>query len=190
MSNKKIIIMIFAITFILMLIPKKIDYYDYSEYKAILYSVNKIHRPNNKSSTGYEDGLQIIILGIKVYDVININVKVGYVTLEVEEDSLTPTSATFIIKNDSGYVYCYGEDYRIEQYENNQWSELEGSLYWNDIAYILNINESKEINIDFTVGYKKLSSGKYRLVKTVFKETNETIDNTNIKNIYAEFEIK
>ena len=38
------------------------------EYKSLTYKISKVHRLNHNSKTGYEDGLIIEILGIKVYD--------------------------------------------------------------------------------------------------------------------------
>ena len=47
-------------------IPVKIKDGGSVEYKAILYKYTKIHRLNEQSSTGYEDGWELKILGIKV----------------------------------------------------------------------------------------------------------------------------
>lgn len=71
MNKKKMIII--TIIFILMLIPIKDKLWDggSTEYRAILYKVTKIHKLNASSSTGYEDGLEVKILGIKVYSVTN-----------------------------------------------------------------------------------------------------------------------
>lgn len=46
-----------------------------------------------------------------------------------------------------------------------------------------------EINIHFTIGYGKLQSGKYRLVKKVFNENDTATNETKYQCIYAEFEI-
>ena len=73
--NKKIIIILILLA--IMLIPFKFRLKDGGsvEYKSILYSVTKVHALNEQSSTGYEDGLRVKILGIKVYDVVNIYVE-------------------------------------------------------------------------------------------------------------------
>lgn len=59
-----------------MLIPVKDRLYDggSTEYKAILYKYTKIHRISNISSTGYEDGWELKILGIHVGGKINTHV--------------------------------------------------------------------------------------------------------------------
>ena len=68
MKKKKIIIITVIVIFVLMLIPIKDRLYDggSTEYKAILYKYTKIHRLSETSSTGYEDGWELKILGIRV----------------------------------------------------------------------------------------------------------------------------
>lgn len=74
---KKKIIIVAIVIFILMLIPIKDRLYDggSTEYKAILYKYTKIHRLSEQSSTGYEDGWELRILGFHVAGVINTYVK-------------------------------------------------------------------------------------------------------------------
>lgn len=75
MKKKKIIIVVAIIIFIIMLIPFPIRLKDGGsiEYKAILYKYTKIHRLSEKSLTGYEDGWELKILGIRVGGKINTN---------------------------------------------------------------------------------------------------------------------
>lgn len=77
--NKKGIIIAIIVLFIIMIIPIPMKLKDGGsvEYKAILYSVKKIHKLNNQSSTGYEDGWDIKILGFQVYNVVNIEITAG-----------------------------------------------------------------------------------------------------------------
>ena len=77
MKKKKIIIIVAIIIFILMLIPIPNQLKDGGsvEYNAILYQYTKIHRLNEKSATGYEDGWNLKILGIQVGGEINTYVK-------------------------------------------------------------------------------------------------------------------
>ena len=76
MKSKKIVI-IFVVVLMLMLIPIPLKLKDggSTEYKAMLYSVTKIHRLNHQSSTGYEDGWKIEILGIQVYNEVDVYVE-------------------------------------------------------------------------------------------------------------------
>lgn len=72
MKKKRIIIIVAIVIFSLMLIPipTQIKNGD-KEYKAILYKYTKIRRPIEQSSTGYEDGWELKILGIHIAGKIN-----------------------------------------------------------------------------------------------------------------------
>ena len=64
--KKKNFIIVLIIIFILMLIPIPLKLKDGGsiEYRSLLYNITKIHRIDHQSSTGYEDGWKIKILGI------------------------------------------------------------------------------------------------------------------------------
>lgn len=160
-------------------------------YKGLIYDITKVHRLNEKSMTGYEDGIIISIFGIQIYNKTNINennIKIDTlerpITIILKSGSLTNEKATFIITNNTDISYTYGPEYFLEKYENGKFTEikLENPLTWNSIITTLEPGEKCEINIDFTIGYGKLSNGKYRLVKKANSE-----DNTLYIN--AEFEI-
>ena len=74
---KKRIIIIIIVVIVIMLIPVPIRLKDGGsiEYKAILYKYTKIHRLNEKSSFGYEDGWELKILGIRVGGETNITIE-------------------------------------------------------------------------------------------------------------------
>lgn len=114
------------------------------------------------------------------------------ISLNVDKSSITENGAKFTISNNSNEEFTYGNDYRIEINENGIWKEapLYAEIAWNEIAFCLKANTSNEINIDWTIGYKSLKSGKYRLVKKVFKSSDVPITKENIVEIYAEFDIK
>ena len=89
MKKKKIIIIVIIAIFVLMLIPIKDRLWDggSTEYKAILYKYTKIHRISQTSSTGYEDGWELRILGFHVAGEINTYVEVlPKITIEELED--------------------------------------------------------------------------------------------------------
>ena len=110
MEKKKIIIIIAVIIFVLMLIPIPTRWKNgVTEYKAILYKYTKVHTPSEISFTGYEDGWELKILGIRVGGNIKADEiikhtgnseqkNVGSILLEVKEDTRTSKGATFIIK--------------------------------------------------------------------------------------------
>ena len=204
MEKKKIIIIIAVIIFVLMLIPIPTRWKNgVTEYKAILYKYTKVHTPSEISFTGYEDGWELKILGIRVGGNIKADEiikhtgnseqkNVGSILLEVKEDTRTSKGATFIIKNTSDNEYSYGEPYTIEKSENGNWKEIDTltgeSQTWNDILYNLKPNETRELNINWSFGYGELKSGTYRLVKSDLRKANSP--ESRAYSIYAEFDIK
>lgn len=205
MKKKNVIIIAAVVILILMLIPIKDRLYDGGsiEYKAILYKYTKIHRLSEMSFTGYEDGWELRILGIRVGGNINTddmikpneNVEpknIGSVLLEVKEESRTSKGATFIIKNTTDEEYSYGPPYTIEKFDNGIWKELRTlsgePLTWNSVIYSIKSGEEKEIYIDWCLGYGELKSGTYRLVKSDLRKTNSP--ESRSYTIYAEFDIK
>ena len=204
MKKKKIIIIVTVIIFVLMLIPIPTRWKNgVTEYKAILYKYTKVHTPSEISFTGYEEGWELKILGIRVGGNINADERlkhnesteqrnVGNVLLEVKEDTRTSKGATFIIKNTTDEEYAYGPTYTIEKFENQVWKEIDTltgePLTWNSIVYSLKANEEKEFIIDWSLGYGELKSGTYRLVKSDLRKANSP--ESRSYSIYAEFDIK
>ncbi len=204
MKKKKIIIIVAVVIFVLMLIPISTRWKNgVTEYKAILYKYTKVHTPSEISFTGYEEGWELRILGIRVGGNINVDERlklngsteqknIGSVVLKVKEDTRTPKGATFIIKNNTDEEYIYGQPYVIEKFENRSWKELDTlsrePLTWNMIGYPLKANEEKEINIDWSLGYGELKSGTYRLVKSDLRKVNSP--DSRAYTVYAEFDIK
>ncbi len=77
---KKKIIIIVCVLLVVMLIPRKKYLEDGGtvEYKSLLYKVSKVHKLSND---GYDEGTEIKILGIKIYD----NVETVYNKKELKE---------------------------------------------------------------------------------------------------------
>lgn len=73
MKKKNILLTTVIVIIILMLIPIPMRLKDGGsvKYKAILYEYVKLHRLSETSSTGYEDGWELMILGIRVGGKIN-----------------------------------------------------------------------------------------------------------------------
>ena len=70
MKKKVIIVSIVALIMLVLLIPRPRYLNDGGtvEYKALLYNVTKLNKLNYHSSTGYDRGTKIEILGIEVYN--------------------------------------------------------------------------------------------------------------------------
>ena len=204
MKKKKIIIIVAIVIFVLMLIPIPTRWKNgVTEYKAILYKYTKVHTPSDISFTGYEDGWELKILGIRVGGNISADERlkpnenteqknVGSVLIEIKEDTRTTKGATFIIKNATDEEYAYGPTYTIEKFENQTWKEIDtltgDPLTWNSIVYSLKAHEEKEFIIDWSLGYGELKSGTYRLVKSDLRKSKSPDSRTY--TIYAEFDIK
>lgn len=206
MSKKRIIIIVAIVLFIMTLIPFSITRYKDGgsvEYKALLYKYTKIHRLNEISFTGYEDGWKLEILGIMTFGNTDVDIHVKHnenneqksissIILEVKEDTRTRKGATFVIKNNTNDEYSYGPIYTIEKFENNSWKEINtltgDPLTWNSVIYKLKPGEEKELYIDWSLGYGELKSGTYRLVKSDLRKSKNPESRTY--TVYAEFDIK
>lgn len=110
------------------------------------------------------------------------------VSMTIKEGTLTKTGATIIIKDISNKNNTFGEEYRIDKYENNEWKELDvvvkGNYGWNSIGYHVDKNNKLELTINWEWLYGKLEKGKYRLVKNISDLKNEK------QTFSVEFEIK
>ena len=114
------------------------------------------------------------------------------VSISVNEESLTNSKATFTLINHTDENYDYGEPYLIEYEKDGIWYKIVpiNDMNFNMIAYILKPKESREITVDWEYHYGKLSPGKYRLIKDVFRESDRPIEESDKVYIGAEFEIK
>jgi hypothetical protein len=114
------------------------------------------------------------------------------VSLRVKEGSLTNSKATLILENHTDDGYSYGYPYSIEYEKDGIWYEI---IPNNDMFFImpalgLKAKESIEISVNWEYHYGKLPSGKYRVVKCVFREIDTPITEEEIVYIAAEFIIK
>ena len=95
--------------------------------------------------------------------------EISGVWMKIKKGTLTNTSATVIITDLSGKSNTYGEEYRIDKLENNEWNELpvvvKGNYGWNSIGYHVGKDNKLELDINWEWLYGKLDKGKYRIVK-------------------------
>lgn len=178
-NKKKVMIIIAIIVFILMLIPIKDRLWDGGsvEYRAILYKYTKIHRLSETSSTGYEDGWELKILGVHVAGETNVTVealsKSEYDITDVENVSasisnISLTGATITIKDNNTTPYTYGEWYKLEKKINGKWYELKTIVKdygFNSKGYEVDENNELKFVIDWEWLYGELSLGSYRIIK-------------------------
>ena len=113
----------------------------------------------------------------------------GDVTLSIKEDSLTNTGATLLLKNNSDKTYSYGNPFWIEKEQNGKWYKLETieETAFTLPAYEIKSGEVKELNLDWKDIYGKLTSGTYRIVKSISYQYEK--DNYKTLDIAVEFNI-
>lgn len=93
------------------------------------------------------------------------------VSMVIKDGTLTRRGATVIITDTSGADYTYGEEYRIDKYEDGEWEELEviikGNYAWNSIGYQVDKNNKLELDVNWEWLYGRLDDGYYRIVKSI-----------------------
>ena len=109
------------------------------------------------------------------------------VTMSIKDGTLTDTSATIILTNNSDKDFQYGNPYEIEIKKDGEWHKINAELDFNLPAFDLKSGESKEIKLGWKYGYGKLASGTYRIIKSISYEKEEA--NFETFNIAVEFNI-
>ena len=172
MSKKKIII-ILIVVFVLMLIPFPIHLKDGGsiEYKALLYKYTKIHRLNEKSMTGYEDGWELSILGIHVGGSIDTNIIDEHIiSIRSDDKIIDANTGSFCYVNAKGGSCIDKIDFQDFRYDII-------SSYYNNKLYIDNLDGSiKSIEV-FDYSFKKF-------IDTKVEFTNDYIITPSISGPY------
>ena len=117
----------------------------------------------------------------------NYSVDTNKVTIEIDENTITPTSISIIITNNNENEIGYGDEFKIQNKINGEWKDLEylPDTAWNAIAHIIKGNSQASQKLDIEYYYGKLNKGTYRVIKTIFTPNGKNID------IYSnEFEVK
>lgn len=148
---------------------EKIEMYMFG--KVIAGGVQDMEKPNKSDTIINEDGL---------------------VSMSVNEESITNSKAIFTLVNHTNETYIYGNSYSIEYEKDGIWYDLKpiNDLNFTLIAYYLKAKESIKMEIDWEWYYGKLTPGKYRIIKAVFRESDIPIVPSDEVYIEAEFIIK
>ena len=159
----------------------------------ILYAVffrNDISQSNNVLVLGANDvnttsQINDRNLTEKEYNTLKEKRTTEKVNLKIKEDTLTNTGATVIITDTNELPYSYGEAYKIQKLENNEWKDIKArdGYAFNDLAYNTDENGKLEMKINWNDLYGSLKSGEYKLSKEIGDYNNPEI-------ISVEFEIK
>lgn len=188
--KKKYLIIIAIVLFLILCFPIPIRLKDGGtvEYKAILYEVIDVKRLNEKSRTGYEEGIIIKIFGIEVFNNVSYEtvVKVHHidgVSMEIKEGSLTDTSMIVVIEDLNKEKYTFGQEFYIEKKEKNRWKVLNSNdnFIFEEMGYLVGDDNKLEMKQDWAKLYGKLDSGYYRLVKSVYKDNQKLFFSVEFK---------
>ena len=116
------------------------------------------------------------------------------ISMAIKENSLTNEEATVIIKDTNGKgTYVYGNSFRIDKKENNNWvtpKETGENCGFDLIAYYVNDEGILELKQNWECMYGSLDAGTYRLVKDIFLESDTPSTEINKKYISVEFTIE
>ncbi|RGY97735.1 immunoglobulin-like domain-containing protein [Clostridium sp. AM58-1XD] len=92
----------------------------------------------------------------------------GQVNMTVVEDSVTPTSVKLLLNNDTGLNIMFGDDYKLQKYEDGEWKELEpltGDIAFHDIGYMPKKGQPVKWEADWSSYYGTLEPGSYLIIK-------------------------
>ena len=170
MNKKKIIIIVAIVVFILMLtpIPMRLKDGGSVEYKAILYKYTKIHRLSEQSSTGYEDGWELKILGIYVGGEVN--------TYVLAEHKISIRSNDKIVEANTG-SFCYKEGTCLDKTNFQDFHYNVIASYYDNKLYLNNLDGSiKSIQL-FDYSSKKI-------IDVEIKYTDEYIITPSISGLF------
>lgn len=110
------------------------------------------------------------------------------VSLYVEEETISNTSITLIITDTNVIPYNWDGSYKLQKKSENTWVYIEPlhDLTSETLAYKLDENYQCKQQINWTYYYGELNKGKYRIVKLIYDNYN----NSHIDVYSNEFDIK
>ncbi|MDE6285074.1 MAG: hypothetical protein K2M17_04950 [Bacilli bacterium] len=110
------------------------------------------------------------------------------IIMTIKQDTLTRTSATILLTNNSDVSYSTGRGYRIDTFKDGKWytlSLLEDMIVTAD-ALGIDPDNPLELTLYWERSYGELENGQYRIVKSVFTDDRPLKD----KDVIVEFTIK
>ena len=157
--KKKILIAVIVIILLVLLIPIPMRLKDGGtiEYKALIYTVSKVHKLNHNSASGYDNGLIIKIFGKEIYNNVPNNTKeIYYEEISQDEENDYYKFALKLYKNEeskNAVLYFYNSPFGVcgtgrttEKIYLNNGTEAVVGYYdnnenWSDVSfYKLNHN--------------------------------------------------
>ena len=94
--------------------------------------------------------------------------------IKITAQNITNENMTIIIENNTEEDIMIKPEFKIEQYQNNEWIELnQNKNCSNKLGYGIEKNNMQDIEIDWKCEYGTLNQGHYRLIK--YLENDEYI---------------
>lgn len=172
------------------------------EYRALAYTVSKVHRLNQNTQSGYDDGLMIKIFGIKMYDSVSqnssnenhINSKLIYENtispnesfVEKEEDKVFYTIQIYqennVIKVVSSSNSAFYKDMSYEIESHNEITENDVKIEWQTIMGDTNFTEDNQIAVAVISLYangEMISQRKVNFVSQAIDIVVDIVDKNN-----------
>ena len=106
------------------------------------------------------------------------------VLLTIKDGTLKDTTTSLILENNTNKTLYYDEVYEIEIKKDNKWHKINVELDFDLPLWMVKPKSREELKLDWKYGYGKLEPGKYRIVKKVYFEEENSF------YISAEFIIK
>lgn len=117
-----------------------------------------------------------------------------YVLIQLlPESGLINSTAEIILENHTNGVLTYGNEFSLEYFDNENWTELQLDINFTSIGIQLMAGETRKgsFNLSMFEEYNKGKKGRYRYVRKfglVYESSSEE-DNKRVV-LYVEFEIK
>lgn len=116
------------------------------------------------------------------------------VTMTLIEDTLTPTQASVLLRNQGIEPVDYGRDFCLQIQLDEIWYDIEVGWGGTAEAFPLEPGEEVELLINWNLPYGALPKGKYRIIKSVSLDNSvwsgERMENLGIeKYVACEFTI-
>jgi Predicted transcriptional regulators len=112
------------------------------------------------------------------------------IVMQIKEDTLSPTGASFVLHNGTNDDYGYGEAYILQRKIENEWEDVEivmENYSFKGVGYILAAKQTDEIAIEWAWLYGELSAGDYLICKEVHRRTSS--DAFDAYPVYVAFSI-
>ena len=92
-------------------------------------------------------------------------------SMTIKEGTLSNEGCTIIVHDAGEEKSVFGEEYRIDIFDNNEWKHseivLKDNYGWNLIGYLVGDDRSREMEINWKWLYGELETGHYRIVKSI-----------------------